>query len=454
MPQILQTKKKMQICYDYYDKKIIKYQRLSASKKTILTFYFTLLTFVIFAQISPLNYPINNFANDSIFTEVGTNFYSYLGSNSTSNKFVSALYNSKFIDDNLKNSAHLKNKNILGSDLKASCYVATMPDSMWGLSNFGYRIGLSQRQFRSFNFSKDSYNLIFFGNKQFAGESVNFDNTRLRSIDYQKLELGIFKNYHENNTKVNIYFGFNILKGQQLQSLNINSGSLYTSIDGDYLNLNTKFSYFTSDQSNKQFSDFNGIGISCDAFFVIKNTKSNLTFTFASEDLGYISWAKKSYLAGVDTSIHFDGVEITNIMNVAQENLQGMSKDSLMNILYSKNDTVPFKLSIPEKLSFEIKKELTGFINSATIGLNYIFDVGQPIPQFYAMQTAQIKKWLNIGIIENYGGFSGFNAGIYFQIITNKNLIAIISSGNLTGFIIPNEAYARSIFISLAYKIK
>lgn len=423
-------------------------------KKKLLTFYFSLLTFVIFAQISPLNYPINNFANDSIFTEFGTNFYSYLGSNSTSSKFVSAIYNSKFIDDNLKYSAHLKNKNILGTDLKAGCYIAVMPDSMWGLSNFGYRIGLSHRQFRSFNFSKDLYNLIFFGNKQFAGETVNFDNTMLRSIDYQKFELGVFENYNENNTKINIYFGFNILKGQQLQSLNINKGSFYTSIDGDYLDLNTKFSYFTSDQSHKKFSDFNGVGISCDAFFVVENTKSKLTFTFASEDLGYISWTKKSYLAGVDTAIHFDGVEITNIMNVAQENLQGMSKDSLMNILYSKNDTVPFKLSIPEKLSFEVKKEWTGFINSALIGMNYIFDVGQPIPQFYAMQTAQVKKWLNIGLIENYGGFSGFNAGLYFQINTNKNLTATISSGNLTGFILPKDAYARSVFISLAYKIK
>ncbi len=444
---------------------IRKYKQI---KKTLLTFYsslftlFMLSTFALLsinsieasAQVSPLNLPVYNYQNDSIFTQIGTYFNYYLGSNSINNKFALAIMNSKYLDDDLKNSNKLKRNNITGYDIHTGVYVAVMPDSMWGLSNFGYRIGLSHRQFRSANFSGDLYKLIFFGNEQFAGESVNFDNTRFRSIDYQKLELGIFKNYNDNNTKVNIFFGFNLLKGQQLQSLNINKGSFYTSIDGDYLDLDTKFSYFTSDQSHKQLSDFNGIGISCDAFFVVENTKSKLTFTFASEDLGYISWTKKSYIAGVDTTIHFDGVEITNIMNVAQESLHGLSKDSLMNIIYSKNDTVPFQLSIPEKLSFEVKKEWTGFINSATIGLNYIFDVGMPIPQFYAMQTAQIKKWLNIGLIENYGGFSGFNAGLYFQINTNKNFTATISSGNLTGFILPKDAYARSIFISLAYKIK
>jgi len=430
-------------------------------------FNFSLSTFVMlsvvvlvsmskqtFAQVSPLSFPVNNYNNDSVFTETGTYFNYYLGSNSIHNKFALAIVNSNYLDDDLKNSNKLKNNNISGYDIYAGAYVAVMPDSMWGLTNFGYRVGLSHKQFRSANFSDDLYKLIFFGNEQFEGKNVNFDNTRLRSIDYQKLELGIFKNYNDNNTKVNIYFGFNLLKGQQLQSLNINRGSFYTSIDGDYLDLNTKFSYFTSDQSHKNFTDVNGIGISFDAFFVIENTKSKLSFTFASEDLGYISWTKKSYLAGVDTAIHFDGVEITNIMNVAQENLHGISQDSLMDIIYSKSDTVPFQLSIPEKLSFEIKKEWSGFINSALIGVNYIFDVGQPIPQFYAMQTAVITKWLNIGLIENYGGFSGFNAGLYFQINTNKNFNATISSGNLTGFILPKEAYARSVFISIAYKIK
>lgn len=422
--------------------------------KAITTILFISIYQILKAQVSPLSFPVNNYNNDSIFTEIGTGFYSYFGSNSINNNFANSIFNSNYIDDDLKYSNHIKNKNILGTDLKAGCYVAIMPDSMWGLSNFGYRIGLSHKQFRSVNFSKDLYNLIFFGNKQFAGESVNFDNTRFRSIDYQRLELGIFKNYNENNTKVNVYFGLNILKGQQLQSLNINEGSFFTSIDGDSLDLNTKFSYFTSDQSHKKFNNFNGAGLSIDAFFKIENTKSKLSFTFASEDLGYISWANKSYLAGVDTAVHFDGVEITNIMNVAQENLQGISQDSLMNILYSKSDTVPFQLSIPEKLSFEIKKEWNGIINSTLIGINYIFDIGQPIPQFYAMQNAVITNWLNIGLIENYGGFSGFNAGLYFQINTNKNFNATISSGNLTGFILPKDAYARNVFISLAYKLK
>jgi hypothetical protein len=421
-------------------------------KRIIIIITISIFCVKLNAQVIPLSYTTYNTENDSVFTEIGTNFYSYLGSNSINNKFASTLFKSGFIDDNLKNSNHLKGNNILGTDLYSEVYIAHMPDSMWGLSNFGYRIGLAHKQFRSVNFSYDLYNLIFFGNKQFAGESVNFDNTKFRSIDYQKLELGIIKNYNDNQTKVNIYFGLNILKGQQLQTLNIYKGSFYTAEDGSYLDLDTKLSYYTSDQSHKQISDFNGIGFSCDAFFSVEDVNSKLKFTFASQDLGFISWTKKSYFTGADTSLNFDGIEITNIINVAQENLHGMSKDSLMNIVYSNNDTIPFKLTIPEKLSIEVKKEWTGFVNSALIGMSYIFDTGQPIPQFYALQTARILKWLNIGLIENYGGFSGFNAGLYFKIQTNKQFNITMSSGDLTGFIMPKESYARSIMIRLSYK--
>jgi hypothetical protein len=421
-------------------------------KKIIHIIIFLLVCNSINAQVVPLSSPIYNTDDDSVFTEIGTSFYSYLGSNAINNKFASTLIKSGFITDDLKNSNHLKRKNILGTDVFSDIYVTNMPDSMWGLSNFGYRIGLAHKQFRSVNFSDDLYNLIFYGNKQYAGDFANFDNTKFRSIDYQKLELGIIKNYNDNETKVSIYFGFNILKGQQLQALNIYKGSFYTADDGSYLDLNTKLAYYTSNQSHKQITDFNGIGLSCDAYFSVEDVSSKLTFTFASEDLGYISWKNKSYHTFVDSTIHFDGIEINNILNVAQENLQGMSKDSLMNIMYNNNDTTPFQFTIPEKLTLEIKKEWNGFINSTIIGMSYIFDTGQPIPQFYSVQTAKITKWLNVGLIENYGGFSGFNAGLALRIQTNKKLSATISSGDLTGFIMPKEAYARSIMMAISYK--
>lgn len=420
-------------------------------KQVLNIMLFSILCFNINAQVVPLLSHINN-KEDSIFTETGASFYSYLGSNAINNKFASTLFKSEFIDEELKNSNHLKGKNILGTDLFSEIYIANMPDSMWGLSNFGYRIGLAHKQFRSVNFSDDLYNLIFFGNKQFAGESVNFSNTKFRSIDYQKLELGLFKNYSDNETRVNIYFGLNLLKGQQIQSLNIFEGSLYTADDGNYLDLNTKLSYLTSDQSHKRISDFNGIGFSCDAVFTVEDIDSKLSFTFASQDLGFISWHKKSYYSNLDTAISFDGIEITNILNIAQESIHGMSKDSLMDILYNNNDTVPFKVTIPEKLSLEIKKEWTGFINSAIIGMSYIFDTGQPLPQFYAVQNATVSRWLDVGLIENYGGFTGFNAGVLLKIRPDKKFTLNVSSADLTGFIFPREAFARSIIVGLSYK--
>jgi len=406
----------------------------------------------LFSQNSQIIFPCNLKNSDTIFTETGSSFYSYYGSNSINNNFANAILKSKLIDEDLKNSNQLKKNNLLLTDLSANCYFVHMPDSMLGLTGLGYRIGVTHKQFRSVSFSNDLYNLIFFGDDKFAGKSAVFNNTLFRSIDYQKFEIGLINKYSEQNNIINIYFGLNILKAQQLQTLNVNNGQFYTSPDGDSLNLATKFSFFSSNQSNKNFTNYNGLGLSCDAFFSITNLNSNITVTLSSEDLGYINWRNKSYYAGVDTSISFNGVEIQNIMNVSQENLNGLSKDSLMNILYDKNDTGSFSLSIPEKVSLEIKKDFKGRLNSIILGTNYIFDIGEKIPQIYCVQVFKISDALNIGTIENYGGASGFNAGLLINYQLNNNLYVNISSANLSGFIMSKEAFARSVFFSLSYK--
>jgi hypothetical protein len=405
------------------------------------------------AQITSSFSPIQTgIESDSVFTEAGCDFYYYLGSNSINNHFVSDVYNSKFLDEYNKNSNFLKGKNVLGSDLYTGAYVAVMPDSLFGSSNLGYRIGFGTRQFRSVRFTNDLYNLIFFGNKEFAGETVDFDNTKFNLIDFQELQLGFFKDYQDNGMKIRGYFGLNILKGQMLQRLNVISGSFYTAEDGEYIDLDTKFRYYTSDMSHKKFSDFNGVGLSCDAYIRIEDVKSKMTFTFSSQDLGYIVWTKNSYVARVDTTMHFDGVEISNVLTIAESSLHGVSKDSLMDLIYAHNDTTPLTISLPERLTLEVQKEWNGFIKTTLLGMNYIFDTGQPIPRFYLIQTFRFTSKLDGGLIANYGGFSRFNAGVLLQYHSGKHISVGIASGDLSGFIIPADAFARSIMFNACYK--
>lgn len=405
------------------------------------------------AQIAPLFSPVlSNEETDTVFTEAGSIFYYYMGSNSINNQFASAVFKSDFLDEHIKNSNYLKGKNIFGNDLYSNAYVAVMPDSLWGSSRLGYRIGFGTRQFRTVRFADDLFNVVFFGNKDYAGKEAKFNNTKFRLFDFQEFQFGLFKDFDDEDMRVRLYFGLNLLKGQQLQLLNLYSGSLYTAETGEYLDLSTKLSYYTSDQSHKKFSDFNGYGLSCNAYLKIENTKSHCTFTFASQDLGYIVWTKNSYKTNLDSSMHFEGVEISNILSLGQSNIHGLSKDSLMNILYSHNDTIPLQISLPERITMEVQKEWQGFFKTSLIGMNYIFDAGQPFPQFYAMQIAKVNDWLNGGIIANYGGFSGFNAGILLQFHQGKHFSAILASGDITGFILPSDPFARSISLNLCYK--
>jgi hypothetical protein len=418
----------------------------------ILLFVFA-FSFSINAQIAPLFSPVStNHENDTVFTEAGTVFYYYMGSNSINNQFASAVFKSEFLDEHIKNSNYLKGKNIFGNDLYSNTYIAVMPDSLWGSSQLGYRIGFGTRQFRSLRFTDDLFNVVFFGNKDYAGKEAIFNNTKLRLLDFQEIQFGLFKDFNDDNLRVRLYFGLNLLKGQQFQMLNLYKGSLYTAETGEYLDLKTRLYYYTSDQSHKNFTDINGYGLSCNAYLKLENTKSHFTFTFASQDLGYIVWNKKSYKTAIDTSMHFEGIEISNVLSLGQSNIHGLSKDSLMNTLYAHNDTTRLQISLPERLTMEIQKEWSGFFRTSLFGISYIFDSGQTIPQFYVMQTAGFTKWLNGGIIANYGGFSGFNAGIMLQFHTGKHFSATLASADITGFILPSDPFARSISTSICYK--
>lgn len=412
---------------------------------------FLFVTFYTNAQVTIMDSPVVN-NKDSVYTETGTCFYSYLGSNSINNHFARAVFNSEFLDDHIKNSNYLKGKNILATDLFAGAYIAVKPDSLLGSKNLGYRIGYGSRQFRSVRFTDDLYNIIFFGNKEFAGKSANFNNTRFYLIDFQEIQLGLFKDFNDTKTKVRAYFGLNILKGQQLQKLNLVEGSFFTAEDGGFVDLDAKYYYYSSDLSHKKYFDFNGIGLSCDAYLSIEDVASKTTFTFASKDLGYMVWNNNSFLARMDTSYHFEGVDITNILDMGQANVHGLSQDSMLQMLNSTNDTTPFPLSLPERISLEVKKEWNCRFKTSRIGMNYIFDTGQPFPQLYFMQSFTINPKLETILMANYGGFSQFNAGIFLRYSTNKHITATLGSGDISGFILPAEAFARSIYASFIYK--
>ena len=421
-------------------------------KKVILSIYLLLfVTSLSKGQITILDAPVVN-NTDSVFTEVGTIFYTYLGSNSINNHFARAVFKSEFLDDHIKNSNYLKGKNILATDLFAGAYIAVKPDSLWGSKNLGYRIGYGNRQFRSVRFTNDLYNLIFFGNKDFAGESANFSNTRFYMIDFQEIEFGLFKFFNDTKTNIRAYFGLNLLKGQQLQKLNVFEGEFFTAEDGSFVDLNTRFSYYSSDLSNKRYIDFNGIGLACDAYLSIEDIASKTTFTFSSKDLGYILWNNNSYFSKMDTKYHFEGAEINNILDIGQSNVQGLSQDSMLNVLNSKNDTMPFPLSLPERINIDIKKEWNCRFKSSRVGMNYIFDSGQPYPQFYFMQSISINSKFETVLMANYGGFSLFNAGLFIKYNSTKHISASIGSGDISGFILPSEAFARSIYGSFIYK--
>lgn len=422
-------------------------------KKLLFPLFLFLSCPELFSQmVLPLRPVINSIYGDTIFTVAGGGFYSGFGSNSINNSFASAIYNSEYLDENLIASNKLRGKNIIGAEMYSDCYVTVMPDSLWKIEKLGYRFGLSYRKLIHVNYPDDVFNIVLYGNKDYAGRSAIFDGTRFRLLNFQEFQAGFFRHFSDGATKTSIYFGMNLLKGQQLQYINISKGDLFTAQDGTMLSLDAGFQYFTSDPGKKRIYHFNGAGISFNSVFIFENVKSGLTFSFSSRDLGYIAWSKGSYYNIIDTILTFEGVEINDFLAPEESDYDDLTLDSLKEIYNSFNDTIPFYLSLPERINLEIKKSWKGIMKSTAAGFTYIFNTGQPLPQFYLIQDFQVKPWCTAAFVCSYGGFSLLSGGISVEMVLKKKFIFTLQSADISGYIIPENTFSKSLFFGFRYE--
>ena len=109
-------------------------------------------------------------------------------SNSLSNKFVYAVFTNKFIDNNLKKTNAISNANNYFNSINFQLYYKSHFKNKSGL---GYLISLSDHYYTNIRFSRDYFNFLFYGNKEFAGKTADLSGFKLNFIKYQKLRFGL-----------------------------------------------------------------------------------------------------------------------------------------------------------------------------------------------------------------------------------------------------------------------
>ncbi len=213
---------------------------------------------------------------------------SHYASNSINNSFFDALLTNNYIDNDLKASNNIKALNYFGSESFSNISYYFVPDTFICCNDFGFKFDLSNVSRINARLTDDLFNLTFYGNKMFAGETADFTDSFFQSTTYQKFSVGLFKQTYNEGNNLTYYIGASIINGQENKYLSLYKSNLFTEETGEYIDFNMQMNYYYSNEGKTDFLENNGIGGAISFAVVYEDTEKDYIINLSIEDLGYI----------------------------------------------------------------------------------------------------------------------------------------------------------------------
>jgi hypothetical protein len=398
------------------------------------------------------------------FGQYNTNFLNYshtgrsvsanldfeAGSNGMSSELVDKLVFGGYISDKAKaeSSKKLKAHNNFGINLNYD-----VSAFLKGGKKFDFLIGVKNQEIINATYSRDFFNLMFYGNQSYKGSTANLSNCSVNALRFQEAKFGAILYNVDSVGKIGISVSF--LKGEQLFFIQTNNNSnLYTSPNGDQLIFNSNFSMALSDTSNKRLGGFNGVGASADIFFETSYKSSigkKSVLIVNANNIGFIHWLNNSVQYSSDSSLRFSGYHIRTVTDLKDSTISRINGDSLLRSLSNArkenfNINIPTNLVIINKIYFGQQQQFC-----LGTGFRYIFNANY-IPYVFLEPEYKVKEFTFV-LHTGYGGYTRLNVGASVQ-WNSKGWFIRLGSNSLQGYVLPKSAYGQGLFFTLAKKLK
>lgn len=370
------------------------------------------------------------------------------GSNGMSSDLVNKLVWGGYIDQKTKDesSKYLRSKNNFGIslDYDLSAFIK-------GGKKFDFLIGVKDQAQLNATYTRDFFNLMFYGNAPYRGRTADLGNCNVNALRFQEVKLGAILHSVDSVAKIGISVSF--LKGEQLFYVKTNQfSSLYTSYDGSELVFNSNFSMAISDTNNRGLTSFNGIGASADLYFETPYKSSigrNSVLIVNANNIGFIHWRNNSVQYSSDSTLRYSGYTVNNIVDLKDSTLNRIDSDSLLRALSNArsenfNVNIPTNLLIINKIFFT-DRFCFGF------GFRYIFNANYK-PYGFIEPEYRIRN-VTFGLHAGYGGYVRLNVGA--SVTWNcRNWFLRLGSNSLQGYVVPKSTFGQGVFFSVAKKFR
>lgn len=358
------------------------------------------------------------------------------------------LYASGFIDEDLKNEnkARLKSLNRGGSTSDSKIFFKYKPKKLFGFYNLAYYFAIEWHYLDEYHFTDDVYNLVLYGNKEYAGKKANLAYSGRNTINYFQLKGGLQKSLNLNKHTFGANLALNL--GEQRNYFQFGENTcLSTNNQGTEILLKNNLNYFESDTSATDWYQISGVGAGLDLFYEYKK-HSKFSIRASIENFGFIHWNENSIQLNENKEHLFKGVEVDNIFDMPNPLVN--SNDTLQDYLYANAE----KKSTTMLMPFDLKLSYKQFMMQNKVELSaliYYRALSYMMPLYQVDAVYRFTPFFKVGPILSYGGYTTFNAGLKMQ-LDYKHFKLKLESRYLTGFA-QHSFSGMGGFITFTYKI-
>jgi len=338
-----------------------------------------------------------------------------------------------------------------------------MRDSAW-LPHTRFTLAIKQRMLGASAFTKDAFNLAFYGNAMYAGATATLSGSRFQQISFRQLLFGIQQ--HLGLRLGQLDAAVSVLDGMAAADMTLPTGTLYTETYGEYLDLNYNLKgHYTGSGSNP----VKGMGAALDLGYT-GTWKRNL-FRFFIKDLGLIAWNNQSTGFDASQSLHYEGVQAGNLLEQAGNGFAPVTGDSVLHYLGVQKQTGSFQTWLPARIGGMLRLYLNG---------NRHRDVPEQKPNGYSFLDVLISyryhtdrlpwvsvqwekrlfcgsglksyTWLDGWIMPtlSYGGAGNLDAGLFFALRNFKGFECSLGSGTIQALVLQKQSTSAAAFLRLS----
>ncbi len=374
----------------------------------------------------------------------------FFASGVITNEFATDYYRGKFLTDEVKDgvSDNLTPINSFAGEANWEASLTFHPDT--NNRNVEAFIAYRNRAYSGARFSKDFFNLFFRGNKMFAGKTANLSDFAFQQYSYRQIVFGIGNRFSLSENK-KLYVGADIAINQGIKFLKVNSrtSTLYTDPGGEFIDADLHATILTDDSAAQHPSKLDGTGYSGD-FFIEYETENSL-ISISVENFGSIQWNKWSTKVSLDSTFHFEGIDVKDIFEIGDSiKVTGVALDSVFYINYVMNKTEQrVTTRLPMKISGSYTLKLNELKVSTTFGIDVLLNTYSSVRYFGAINY-KISRANQVAILLASGGYTVFQAGLSYIHFFPRHLKLEVGSNSIYPMITYKTGKSQGAYLSLS----